>query len=221
MKEGIYLVNQSNLNDEVLQFMELFRENPHTKSKKSFIVQIKFEVGLIHIKEAKDRKYVIICIDATYGQNFDHCQLKNVSEANGIKYVNENIGSVILSILDKSIKSERKTFTERERIEFINLHKNKCKNCRMYSAEYEIDHIIPLAAGGSNENTNLQLLCIDCHKDKTIQEKLDRTYKSKDIESSVYNTNVITNIIDNKAWNAYQFVVRKTTNMCNIFVRKK
>ena len=76
----------------------------------------------------------------------------------------------------------------------------------MYSAEYEIDHIIPLAAGGSNENTNLQLLCIDCHKDKIIQEKLDGTYKSKDVESSVFNTNVITNIIDNKAWNAYQFV---------------
>ena len=214
MEEGIYLVNQSNLNSEVIKFMEIFRENPKTKSKKSSIIQIKFQVGLKHIDEMKDRKYVIICIDATHGQNFDHCQLKRVTEANGIKYVNENIGSVILSILDKSMKSERKTFTEKERMEFINLHKNRCKNCRMYSAEWEIDHIIPLAAGGTNDNKNLQLLCVDCHKDKTIQEKLDGTYKIKDIESSVFNTAVITNVIDNKSWNAYQFV-EKLPFACN------
>ena len=76
----------------------------------------------------------------------------------------------------------------------------------MSSTDYEIDHIIPLAAGGSNDAKNLQLLCVDCHKDKTIQEKLDGTYKSKDIESSVFNTHVIENIINKKSWNAYQFV---------------
>ena len=31
MEEGIYLVNQSNLNSEVIKFMEIFRENPKTK----------------------------------------------------------------------------------------------------------------------------------------------------------------------------------------------
>lgn len=36
---------------------------------------------------------------------------------------------------------ERKTFSDRERIDFINLHKNKCKICRMSSTDYEIDHI--------------------------------------------------------------------------------
>ena len=32
---------------------------------------------------------------------------------------------------------------------------------------YEIDHIVELCNGGSNEDTNLQALCIMCHRVKT------------------------------------------------------
>jgi 5-methylcytosine-specific restriction endonuclease McrA len=31
-----------------------------------------------------------------------------------------------------------------------------------------VDHIKPLAQGGSNDLTNKQLLCIDCHREKTV-----------------------------------------------------
>ena len=31
----------------------------------------------------------------------------------------------------------------------------------------EIDHILPVALGGTNHGLNLQLLCEDCHKEKT------------------------------------------------------
>ena len=37
---------------------------------------------------------------------------------------------------------------------------------------------------------------MDCNKDKTNQEKLDGSYKSKDIESTVFNTHVIDSIIN-------------------------
>jgi hypothetical protein len=38
------------------------------------------------------------------------------------------------------------------------------------SSNLELDHIIPLHRGGSNDYENLQLLCRDCHKEKTAAE---------------------------------------------------
>jgi 5-methylcytosine-specific restriction endonuclease McrA len=35
---------------------------------------------------------------------------------------------------------------------------------------YEIDHIVPLWAGGSHGFANLQPLCYPCHRDKTVRE---------------------------------------------------
>jgi 5-methylcytosine-specific restriction protein A len=34
----------------------------------------------------------------------------------------------------------------------------------------EVDHIIPLHLGGRDDESNLQGLCIDCHKEKTSTE---------------------------------------------------
>lgn len=35
----------------------------------------------------------------------------------------------------------------------------------------EVDHIIPRAEGGSDNLANLQLLCVDCHKEKTLEDQ--------------------------------------------------
>lgn len=34
----------------------------------------------------------------------------------------------------------------------------------------QVDHIVPLAKGGTDDLENLQLLCIECHKIKTQRE---------------------------------------------------
>ena len=39
--------------------------------------------------------------------------------------------------------------------------------------EYDIDHIIPLQLGGTEEPDNLQALCPGCHRRKTDQERID------------------------------------------------
>ena len=49
----------------------------------------------------------------------------------------------------------------------------KCQICNQKLDEtYEIDHIIPLFKGGSNDRENLQALCPNCHKKKTIDDLL-------------------------------------------------
>tara|TARA_B110000027_G_scaffold104186_1_gene110445 strand:- start:144 stop:554 length:411 start_codon:yes stop_codon:yes gene_type:complete len=48
---------------------------------------------------------------------------------------------------------------------------NICNN--ILDASYEVDHINPLYKGGTNEITNLQALCRNCHGKKTIYDKLN------------------------------------------------
>ena len=47
--------------------------------------------------------------------------------------------------------------------------KYQCQSCGKTSAETElnIDHIIPLASGGSNDISNLQTLCRNCNQRKS------------------------------------------------------
>jgi len=36
--------------------------------------------------------------------------------------------------------------------------------------ELELDHIVNVAQGGNDEESNLQSLCVPCHKEKTLRE---------------------------------------------------
>ena len=48
----------------------------------------------------------------------------------------------------------------------------KCRKCQnLLDYTYEIDHITPLYKGGSNDISNLQALCRNCHGKKTIRDE--------------------------------------------------
>ena len=49
-----------------------------------------------------------------------------------------------------------------------------CHNLLDYS--YEVDHNVPLFAGGTNHISNLHALCRNCHGKKTIMEKINYNY---------------------------------------------
>jgi hypothetical protein len=53
-----------------------------------------------------------------------------------------------------------------------------CENCGKHDDYLELDHIIPLWNDGDNEDDNFQLLCYECHSNKT---KLDmqKYYESR------------------------------------------
>lgn len=43
---------------------------------------------------------------------------------------------------------------------------------RRFSISFEVDHVVPVALGGDMWNEkNLQVLCIDCHKEKTAKDR--------------------------------------------------
>lgn len=60
--------------------------------------------------------------------------------------------------------------TEQDIVRIRKLQKNKCANCRERLTEVaHVDHIMPLALGGSNNANNLQLLCKKCNLQKAAK----------------------------------------------------
>ena len=52
--------------------------------------------------------------------------------------------------------------------------KFQCVKCKR-PGRLEVDHVIPLIDGGSNDEDNLQTLCRGCHIDKSRQEVYNRS----------------------------------------------
>ena len=47
----------------------------------------------------------------------------------------------------------------------------KCQSKGRITAATEVDHIVPLHKGGTDDLDNLQSLCHDCHAEKTATEQ--------------------------------------------------
>lgn len=55
--------------------------------------------------------------------------------------------------------------------EKIHLRDNwTCQHCHRVTTQLELDHIVNVAQGGTDHESNLQSLCPPCHKDKTLKE---------------------------------------------------
>jgi 5-methylcytosine-specific restriction protein A len=62
----------------------------------------------------------------------------------------------------------RAAMTATARIKLRDLY--TCRDCGIVTTTLEVDHVIPLWAGGSDTDENKQSLCIECHKAKTARE---------------------------------------------------
>jgi hypothetical protein len=60
-------------------------------------------------------------------------------------------------------------------VKLLKLQKGKCACCNSDLSEtgYHIDHIMPLALGGSNDDDNVQLLCPACNASKGAKNPVD------------------------------------------------
>jgi 5-methylcytosine-specific restriction endonuclease McrA len=56
----------------------------------------------------------------------------------------------------------------------LKAQKWKCACCRQsVKRRYHVDHVMPLALGGSNHPHNLQILCPDCNLRKSAKHPID------------------------------------------------
>lgn len=68
-------------------------------------------------------------------------------------------------------KTPRKSMHKSRRARLADLNGCRCaiKGCDD-PGPYELDHVIALALGGSEEDRNLRLLCVEHHKAKTVND---------------------------------------------------
>jgi len=66
-------------------------------------------------------------------------------------------------------KTTRKRFGNWERNTIASNQDWRCNFCKKkFGPNWEIDHLVPLQFSGSNRYKNLQALCADCHRFKTL-----------------------------------------------------
>ena len=78
--------------------------------------------------------------------------------------------------------TRRHVFSTSFRLKLFLKRKGTCTSCSQKigaGKAWDIDHILPLALGGTNEPKNLQILCKPCHQSKTSQSDIPRIAKTK------------------------------------------
>lgn len=132
-----------------------------------------------------DANYYIHLVDKIYGgimptrKKSDATIFDSVEEAEKWKQIAPNklrsynvvelYTKKLLSIKDTSTKISRKSFSKTTRQTIYHNSNCTCQICGkpITFEEFTIDHIIPLAKGGTNEMSNLQSSCFRCNRIKS------------------------------------------------------
>lgn len=197
MKSGTHIIQKSSLLDEVISFYQIHKTTPKTKSKNGMVNGIRFF--------NEDGKEVEVCCDANYSHNIFYDDLNDVCNINNIPYTNQGIGYVIKGILENSLKGSRGS-VNREHV--YETSKHICNLCGIQVSinQYEIDHIKPVSCGGNSDESNLQVLCLDCHKTKKKEERDLGLYNTFNNTESCFNSFVLNNVVNTNEFKFNQFV---------------
>ena len=74
---------------------------------------------------------------------------------------------------------KRKPISPSQRLRILIRDERRCRECGTDQGNLEIDHIVEVHDGGTNDDDNLQALCEDCHKRKTADFAHARAVRRK------------------------------------------
>jgi 5-methylcytosine-specific restriction enzyme A len=152
--------------------------------------------------------YMFVC-DPNAVHNITYKEVKVLCEKNDLPFKNQTFMHVVKQLRSKYFDeiTGRIKFTKEFKEMVLEKSKKKCAGCKccLKAKKYDIDHIRPLANGGTNQIDNLQALCKACHQDKTANEHEQGQYvKFSDTESCFNNT--VQEIMNSPLSHAYAFV---------------
>jgi 5-methylcytosine-specific restriction endonuclease McrA len=165
--------------------------------------------------------YMFVC-DPNAVHNITYKEVKVLCEKNDLPFKNQTFMHVVKQLRSKYFDeiTGRIKFTKEFKEMVLEKSKKKCAGCKccLKAKKYDIDHIRPLANGGTNQIDNLQVLCKACHQDKTANEHEQGQYvKFSDTESCFNNT--VQEIMNSPLSHAYAFVepIREVTKGKKLF----
>lgn len=198
-----YVINKSQIMDEFKEYILTYHTQPFVKCKEGRVVYISFD------NIQKER--IVIACDANYGKvamdKIGYEKLQEECSRNGIKYMNQGIGSIVNQLIDRFDGIEKRQYLSNDDKALVKSRSNGlCAECHLKCKCYEYDHIISLSNGGSNAIENFQILCKDCHLKKTTEEQQDGSQKILSKIHSSFNNLVLEQIVDTIYFKSYQFV---------------
>jgi hypothetical protein len=195
----IIIYKQNDLNNELNKIIEVYNYIPKIKNHKFDIVNITFD---------KDDKNIHLYVDPNDDVICDYKYIKSECEKLNIPFKNQSFAQLITQLKRRYYDNinKRKVFNMCERIELWKLKDHVCSTCHkdVKATNFQIDHIKPLSIGGTNEMSNLQILCKQCHTEKTRGEQEQGYFKSSDTESS-FNS-ITKSIFDSSLYGSYAFI---------------
>jgi len=80
--------------------------------------------------------------------------------------------------------TRRRQWSKETKEAILERQNRRRRSCNDELVDVEIDHIVPLRRGGSNNLQNLQALCDECHNDKTQKEEMG-SHRSHTLQSQL------------------------------------
>ena len=146
-------------------------------------------------KKEKTFKIYLFADSNDLSQELNYKLVQSLCEKHTIPFRNQSFPGVIKELREKHIntKNGRIIFTLEQRQELLNKHPN-CNLCnieltmeKFKDGSFNIDHITPFSQTQDNSESNLQLICLPCHYDKTASEKLNLEHEKVSRTHSSYN----------------------------------
>lgn len=92
-----------------------------------------------------------------------------------VEYHGEGMPSFIDACVDSILIKDRRYLTREQERECRAAHDGACARCGSRE-RLQYDHVVPLSQGGTNELSNFQMLCRECHVLKTQGERAPRPH---------------------------------------------
>ncbi len=133
-------------------------------------------VNIRNQRKYNNRKLNIPPNNYVKNTNFQN-NFRKRQQANMVNSINPNAntGSTNINLIKNPSgnKKHKRNVSESKKKFIASNQKWKCAHCEnLLDNTYEVDHIIALYKGGTNELNNLEALCRNCHGKKTFMEKM-------------------------------------------------